>query len=173
MKMGNVNRGVLSMRAFPTSGVQPTHLYFAKFSDKMPQDAGWTIPNNHIHNEISVAYIEDTGSIGSNADVVLAGGLGQQGRNCHRPSCETQVSTDGFGKDSRFIFYYVDHGSPGNGRRSLDVLDRFGGASLEIMIDIRTNRTYLVVGEGSGHKIRVVDVTTNTPENAKVYTLAR
>jgi len=176
--MGRVNRGVLSMRAFPTSGVQPTHLYLAKFSNKMPPNNGYAVPPNFIHNEISVAhidYIEDTGKIGNLQDVVLAGGLGQMGSaGCTKPSCEPQSSVDGVGTEVRFTFIYcTGTGSMGNGARSLDNFDsHYGGATLDIMIDGRTNRIYLVVGEGSGHKIRLVDVTTNTPEKAKVVTLA-
>ena len=175
-KIKTVDRGVLSMVTFP-KGRSPTHLYFATFSDCNPsaRDYGGNGQEcngkkNQIYNQISFAELSEAAdnSVSFTTDTVLAGG----GPTHYDPDNDgTQPTFDALGTDARFLFYYARMGMGAGGSRPTDVLDRYGGVMLEIYVDSRTNRTYLVVAEGSGHKVRLIDVTSNKPSNTRVYTI--
>jgi len=75
--------------------------------------------------------------------------------------------------DARFTFLYanVEEGAARRKGKMKIKFDRFAGVSLSMLHDARTGKRFLIVAEGSAHKIRMVDVTDNMMIHAKVTTV--
>ena len=165
-ELRTVDHGVMAMEAFPRN-TQPTHLYFAKFSVNWNQDPSGPNQCDIRTNVVSVLSIGGTAPdyTATNADVVLAGRSPEptmEQINADRSLAENdQPSYDGTGTDARFLFYHALRGK----------IDRYSGASLTMYNDTNTGRQFLVVVEGSGQKLRLVDVSTNAAADAKVVTM--
>lgn len=83
-----------------------------------------------------------------------------------------QVSYDGTGPDgSTFTFFYMHQKVENGNMPRLGYIDDLSGASLAMYTDANSGKKFLVVLEGAGQKLRLVDVTTNNPKSAKVVTM--
>jgi len=134
--------------------------------------------NVAFKDTIAVAHLSDTGSLLT--ATILAGRL-QQGNpsadvtGLGLPSTLRLESVDGAGENASFTFARIALSNPIDyyGKKAYvgGAVNVYAGATLTMLIDPRTNRKYLVVGEGSGHKIRLVDVTNSTAKDAMVTTV--
>jgi len=162
--MGTVpHGGVISMQMYQN------HLYFL-------QVAWQAVPPHYDFfqsqtNSLSVAPVKMHPSSGDwllGGKTLLAGGtvtkndvFNSKKWDGYKP---VDTSIDGYGTDASFLFYYIH-------KPAMSKWDRFAGASLTMYPDIRTNKTYVLVSEGSSHKIRLVDVSERKASSTKVTTV--
>lgn len=181
-----LDSGVAAMSIFMQSATQG-FLYMANFRFEARNTA------NSIRslNRISVADLSfnNSGEASATAmwtldnDRALAGGYNLHGKL----NVYSQVSKDGVGYDgidaptgntmghekpgdeARFAFYYVNKRRYSRLPSKGDInFDRYAAVSLATMVDSRTLKRFLLVVEGSTHKVRMVDVTANTASKSKV-----
>ena len=162
-------KGIISMHLHPRNA-PPKHVYMANFRLHVkdaysPQN----LDSVNSTNDVSVAQLTKQDAWAISSTQTLAGGSHVE-RGFRGFFSRVQNSVDGTGTAASFIFVHMSVVSPVNTPEGTHI-NRFAGASLSMMTDVRTQRHYLVVGEGSAHKVRLVDVTTNKPEDAKVTTV--
>jgi len=145
--------GILSMAAYMENEV--LYLYMAQASSY-----SWPTHKDdrtvNINNHVSVAgFTWKTGTWATNDTVskVLAG-LGS--------ALKKVTSIDNVGEKASLRFTELGKGGS---------YSRYGGASLYLLIDPRTKRKYLMIGEGASHKLRMMDVHDNNPASIKLTTL--
>jgi len=76
------------------------------------------------------------------------------------------TSRDGVGTAAHFAFMDVI-----SNRENLVNLNPYNGVSILVAHDHRANRTYVMIAEGPGHKLRMVDVSNKAASQGKVTTM--
>lgn len=124
-------------------------------------------PSQHqVANVISAVELK-TNSIGVWHAVQESDGMYDTELAGKRSAITTDgASWDGIGAEAAFNFFQVRMNLQEAG------LTRFAGVSVKAIKDPRSGRMYMLISEGSGHKIRMADVTDIKASRTKVTTIA-